>query len=598
MAAVRPAAAPAAQADDGGFFTSPTFKTLARSAAIYFAIQFAIGPNSPFKSKVDQGSIIPPPNNAATNYEHKEAPVPVAGQAVPDVQAIPLWSPGSLLDVFVKLSTDVDGVVDFQDTSLPSVEWKGVTYDNSKWSREWDTAFDVPESVQHNASLWADVFVTLAGVSPDPASESFGGEEVLHIRKILTRYMPKKKIREVKKLLGPGSKAGAGVTETVPPPSVVEEAEAPQEVMPIISYYHPNVSLEIVASAGALARSALPPPLQLYLNLAHDGKTNEEGKQAYFPLTWGNDFWLLREHMNPVNETTPRLPLRITLTPASFMKWQIMASLDDSFKSQAAATGGGGGEMDEIKRMLTETNPILLVTTVVVTILHMLFEFLAFTSDITHWKNKKELVGVSVRTILTNCFVQLIILLYLLDNNENTSWMILGGQGVGLVIEAWKITKAVDIKVVPSEGTLIPYKLDITDKHVLTADELKTQEYDALAFNFVIKMPILHRLACFRDDVVFVILLYQMYIYKVDPTRVNEYGTFAFPSFQRSIPSAKFDFWSKYSLSALLLRSGQKLTEEESAKLLAAEQETAAALEAAPDADKTADPKKESKKDR
>lgn len=37
-------------------------------------------------------------------------------------------------------------------------------------------------------------------------------------------------------------------------------------------------------------------------------------------------------------------------------------------------------------------------------------------------------------------------------------------------------------------------------------------------------MPLLHRLACFRDDVVFVILLVQMYIYRVDPTRVNEYG--------------------------------------------------------------------------
>jgi len=37
-------------------------------------------------------------------------------------------------------------------------------------------------------------------------------------------------------------------------------------------------------------------------------------------------------------------------------------------------------------------------------------------------------------------------------------------------------------------------------------------------------MPTLHRLACFRDDVIFVIYLYQMYMYKVDKSRVNEYG--------------------------------------------------------------------------
>lgn len=63
---------------------------------------------------------------------------------------------------------------------------------------------------------------------------------------------------------------------------------------------------------------------------------------------------------------------------------------------------------------------------------------------------------------------------------------------------------------------------------------------------FCIKMPILHRLACFRDDVVFLVFLYQVrtrpprpptgqyltilvpilqrWIYRIDPKRVNEYG--------------------------------------------------------------------------
>jgi hypothetical protein len=41
--------------------------------------------------------------------------------------------------------------------------------------------------------------------------------------------------------------------------------------------------------------------------------------------------------------------------------------------------------------------------------------------------------------IITNVFVQAIILLYLIDNNENTSWMILLGSGMGVVIEAWKV---------------------------------------------------------------------------------------------------------------------------------------------------------------
>lgn len=52
---------------------------------------------------------------------------------------------------------------------------------------------------------------------------------------------------------------------------------------------------------------------------------------------------------------------------------------------------------------------------------------------------------------------------------------------MGLVIEAWKITKAVDIRLVRIAGRTLP-KLDIKDKHVLSEDEKKTQEYDKLAF--------------------------------------------------------------------------------------------------------------------
>jgi hypothetical protein len=43
-------------------------------------------------------------------------------------------------------------------------------------------------------------------------------------------------------------------------------------------------------------------------------------------------------------------------------------------------------------------------------------------------------------------------------------------------------------------------------------------------FAFTIKMPTLHRLATLRDDVIFFIYLYQSWKYKVDYTRVNEFG--------------------------------------------------------------------------
>merc|ERR1712158_296685 len=41
-------------------------------------------------------------------------------------------------------------------------------------------------------------------------------------------------------------------------------------------------------------------------------------------------------------------------------------------------------------------------------------------------------------------------------------------------------------------------------------------------FAFVIKMPTMYRLGCFRDDIVFLVFLYQKWIYKTDYTRMNE----------------------------------------------------------------------------
>ena len=204
------------------------------------------------------------------------------------------------------------------------------------------------------------------------------------------------------------------------------------------------------------------------------------------------------------------------------------------------------------------------------------------------------------------------------------------GQGMGILLEAWKITKTVDVRVRPApEGSWLPYHVTFEDKHKLSETEQKTKEYDEIAFRylylvaipllgayavysvlydthkswysfvittlvgsvyaygflmmvpslyinyrlkvpnlfptphlpanvyiltsnhpiqsvahmpakamtykflntfiddlfaFTIKMPTLHRLATLRDDVIFFVYLYQSYAYKVDYTRVNEFG--------------------------------------------------------------------------
>jgi len=102
--------------------------------------------------------------------------------------------------------------------------------------------------------------------------------------------------------------------------------------------------------------------------------------------------------------------------------------------------GGNAGESDILKSMITDTNPILLVITAIVSVLHSVFDMLAFKNDIAFFKKKKSMVGLSIRTMIVNTFFQVIIFLYLMDND--TSFMILMSNGMGLAIEVWKVLRA------------------------------------------------------------------------------------------------------------------------------------------------------------
>lgn len=56
------------------------------------------------------------------------------------------------------------------------------------------------------------------------------------------------------------------------------------------------------------------------------------------------------------------------------MKFQIYASLTAGFEEAAKnSQQAGTAELDEVKRMLTETNPYLLILTAIVSALHMVY---------------------------------------------------------------------------------------------------------------------------------------------------------------------------------------------------------------------------------
>ncbi|KAG6373763.1 cleft lip and palate associated transmembrane protein [Boletus reticuloceps] len=456
---------------------------------------------------------------------------PSAGQVnpflLPPQHAHLAWPLGQPLSMHVYFSTSPNGDVfsrqwtsgwrEDQDKDLPFFVWSNVTFGDWNDHRTEYLDITLPEVyshssslciashsdqvVQRNATLWADVFLTKEGANPDPSDPSFDPHSVHHIRKALTRYLPKAKIRKEKNLLSNSDDAQ-------------EEEEVDEEDV-IVSHWHKNLTLVLISDETVIPFDKLPPVTFEHVHLVPGARDPTGTKGFYKPIVFPNDFWLLRSHLTEINATTPNVPLQITFQPMSYFKFQLFASMTHGFDEAIKQQGGGTGtELDEVKRMLLETNPWFLALTGLVGVLHTVFEMLAFKSDVSHWRQRKELVGVSVRTvrpslaidrlvlvthlinfqIIANVFVQTVILLYLIDNNADTSWMILLGSGMGVVIEAWKITKAVDIRIVPAPaGSMLPYVLSIKDKHVLSEDEKKTQEYDKLAFRYVsyVAIPLL-----------------------------------------------------------------------------------------------------------
>ena len=453
-------------------------------------VQFAMSNLFGNKNASDQGSSATPgaagpipafddrPQGPITTYN----PIP---------QTIaPIWPLNSTLDISVYVSPSiVMPALSTVNRDTLVLEEKSYGLGDWKDSREIDTVFKVPKEVQNNGTLYGHFFIGLHGSALDPLSRTYNRAQAYHFARPLNLVMPKKKIKQTKNLL-------SGTKETY---LVEDTPKGPQ----FASYYHPNFTMAFIPDSGTQSYVSMHPAVRQHVQLEATGARDASGQNGwYYPILFVNTFWQLRDHMTELNSTVKELPLHISMTNMNNWKMALYASIDEGMKQnqrQAASggpmpAGGDGSEFEEFKRVLVDTNVYLLSTTALVSVLHMIFEALAFKSDISHWRNKKDNVGISVRTILANVFMQTVIFLYLMDNSEGTSWMILFGQGMGIVLEAWKITKTVDVRVRQAdEGSMIPYRITFEDKHKLSETEEKTKEYDEIAFRYLymIAMPLL-----------------------------------------------------------------------------------------------------------
>lgn len=350
---------------------------------------------------------------------------------------------------------------------------------------------------------------------------------------------------------------------------------APADQVPDVPKFVPEVAIRLVDESRSFDMGSahyVAEVLHLHRRVG--------GGIAYETPLHVDEVGLTSDQYVPLNETVAELPLRLSVERMGVRRFRLMSVMESSL-SQQKDLGFQDSDIDDVRRLVADTNVVLLAVTMVVSVLHLLFEFLAFKSDVNFWRKSKSLRGLSLRALSLDLCFQSVILLYLLD--QGASLLVLVPAGAGILIQLWKVRRAASLekagtgeldklsRAVDKQATnyLLLLALPavtgmalrslLCERHagwysfvieVATAatyaggfctmvpqliinQRLRTVSqlpwrflcYRFLTtivddfFSFIVKMPMMHRVACFRDDVVFFIYLAQRYYFPVDLSR-------------------------------------------------------------------------------
>lgn len=497
----------------------------------------------------------------------------------------------------------------------------GLAYD---WSAGNDRAANVTLRVTPrllaNESVYAHVFLVKGARRVPRTTEQCRGSATVachtihqtHMRYNLTEHCPPPKPKHLKHLITGQEDNNNNDNETQVEASArgassngsnETDTGTGTEEKPWVMLWKPSMDIRVLADAQTVPLAQVPDMLRGYWGVDFDAG-------VYWPPLVVNTFALRHEAFVPVNATVAELPLALHYAPISFWKFTLAVQMEQQLRAQARLAGGAGGaaaveqEIDDIKSMLTETNPVLLAVTAVVSLVHSLFDFLAFKNDIAFWRARRsDLRGISVSTVVFDAVAHVVVLLYLWDNN--TSLLVLVPAALAALVDCWKVVRALTLRrrcarasasasASAKAGTadetaetdrrayrwllalLAPVVLGYTSYTLVRVPQrswgswllgsltslvhalgfvmmtpqlvvnhrLKTVAhlpwralvYRALntfiddLFAFVIRMPTMHRISCFRDDIVFFIYLYQRWKYPVDKSRCADDDTGGTPA--------------------------------------------------------------------
>jgi len=195
--------------------------------------------------------------------------------------ATSLWPLGTRTELSVFIS-EHDTLDPWQNIDKRVVKEQNIVFGNWNEHRIVETSVEIPETAQHNGTLYAHIFWGKSGWT-DVTRSLHDVDNVLYRRKLLTRYMPKKKEAKLKKLMG---REKDNKTDVIQPDAPI-----------IASYWYPNLTLCIVGENSPVQKSVFPAPVARHIHLVGEGR-------FYTPIFFINDFWMLGDKLVLINDTT------------------------------------------------------------------------------------------------------------------------------------------------------------------------------------------------------------------------------------------------------------------------------------------------------
>jgi hypothetical protein len=157
-------------------------------------------------------------------------------------------------------------------------------------------------------------------------------------------------------------------------------------------YWKPEVSVKYVNDNVLYPMDYVGASGMDVVQLASKSRTHPTG-YAQMPALHVDEIGLTSEKYIPVNETLTSLPLRITVDRSDMehhartttataggispARWRLLSHLSGTLESQKKL-GFEQSDIDDLRRLIADTNVTLLAITVLASGLHLLFEFLTF----------------------------------------------------------------------------------------------------------------------------------------------------------------------------------------------------------------------------